>query len=153
MKHVMNLWKETLRYFVITTVLVLIVTATYITVFYGLESYVTVKVLWQTLFVSFLCSLSHILFYTRQNRLLGKKEYYFRWGLCYVYVNSVVLGFGCLFEWFDISSLPMVIAMMVAVIIVFLSIAAYVFWMDKKTSEEINQKLRERNAEDNESED
>ena len=62
MKHVMNLWKETLRYFVITTVLVLIVTATYITFFYGLEAYVTVKVLWQTLFVSFLCSLSHILF-------------------------------------------------------------------------------------------
>ena len=147
MKNAMNLLKETVRYFVIITVLVLFVSAAYITAFYGLDSYVTVKVLWQILFVSFLGSLSHILFRTRQNRTLSKKAYYFRWLLCYVYVNAVVLGFGWLFEWFDISSLPMVVVMLIAILVVFLVVTAFVFLMDTKTSEEINQKLKERNNE------
>lgn len=147
MKEIIHLLKETLRYFVIITVLVLFVSASYITVFYGLDSFVTVKVLWQILFVSFLGSLSHILFRTKENKVLTKKGYYVRWFLCYVYVNLMVLGFGWMFEWFDISSLPMVIGMLVAILVVFLVVAAFVFWMDAKTSEEINQKLKERNAE------
>lgn len=147
MKEVVHLLKETLRYFVIITVLVLFVSAGYITVFYGLDSFVTVKVLWQILFVSLLGSLSHILFRTKENKVLTKRGYYVRWLLCYVYINSMVLGFGWLFEWFDISSLPMVIGMLVAILVVFLVVAAFVFWMDAKTSEEINQKLKERNAE------
>ncbi|MBP3568458.1 MAG: hypothetical protein J6K04_04760 [Lachnospiraceae bacterium] len=147
MKDIIHLLKETLRYFVIITVLVLFVSASYITIFYGLDSFVTVKVLWQILFVSFLGSLSHILFRTKENKVLTKKGYYVRWLLCYVYVNIMVLGFGWLFEWFDISSLPMVIGMLVAILVVFLVVAAFVFWMDAKTSEEINQKLKERNAE------
>lgn len=153
MKNAMNLLKETLRYFVIITVLVLFVAASYITVFYGLDSYVTVKVLWQILFVSFLASLSYIFFRTKQGKTLSKKAFYFRWLLCYVYVNAAVLGFGWLFEWFDISSLSMVIGMLIAILFGFLGVAAFIFWMDTKTSEEINQKLRERNAENNEPED
>lgn len=147
MKEVTHLLKETLRYFVIITVLVLFVSASYITVFYGLDSFVTVKVLWQILFVSLLGSFSHILFRTKENKVLTKKGYYVRWLLCYVYVNLMVLGFGWLFEWFDISSLPMVFGMLIAILFVFLVVAAFVFWMDTKTSEEINRKLEERNAE------
>lgn len=147
MKEVMHLLKETLRYFVIIAVLILFVSASYITVFYGLDSFVTVKVLWEILFVSFLGSLSHILFRTKENKVLTKRRYYVRWLLCYVYVNAMVLSFGWWFEWFDISSLPMVIGMLVAILVVFLVVAAFVFLMDAKTSEEINQKLKERNAE------
>ena len=148
-----RLLKETMRYFMIITVIVLIASSVYITVFYGLDSYVTVKLLWQILAVSFLASLSHILFSTKQDRLLGKKEYYFRWLLCYLYVNVAVLGLGFLFQWFDISSLPMVAGMLLAVLLGFLTVAAVIFMMDTKTSEEINQKLRERNAENKEQED
>ena len=148
MKNAIYLLKETVRYFFIITVLVLIVSAGYVTFFYGLDSYVNVRMLWQILFVSFLGSLSHLLFHVRAGKTLGKAEYGFRWLLCYLYVNTVVLGFGFLFEWFDASSVPMVIGMLVAIVIVYLFVAAFVFWMDKKTTEEINEKLKERNSEE-----
>ena len=148
MKNAIYLLKETVRYFFIITVLVLIVSAGYVTFFYGLDSYVNVRMLWQILFVSFLGSLSRLLFHVREGKTLGKAEYGFRWLLCYIYVNTVVLGFGFLFEWFDASSVPMVIGMLVAIVIVYLFVAAFVFWMDKKTTEEINEKLKERNSDE-----
>ncbi len=148
-----QLLKETMRYFVIITVIVLIASSVYITAFYGLDAYVTVKLLWQILVVSLLASLSHILFHTKRDRLLSKKEYYFRWFLCYLYVNVAVLGLGFLFQWFDISSLSMVAGMLLAVLLGFLAVAAVIFLMDTKTSEEINRKLQERNAENKEQED
>lgn len=145
MKKVLYLLKETIRYFFVITVLVLFVSAGYVSVFWGLDSLVSVKLLWQILFVSFLGSLSHLLFRSKDNGVLSKKAYGLRWLFCYIYVNTMVLGFGFLFQWFDISSLPMVIGMLVAIAFVFLVVAAFVFWKDKKTSEEINQKLLERN--------
>lgn len=145
MKKTIHLLKETMRYFFIITVLVLLISACYISVFWGLDSLVSVQLLWQILFVSFLGSLSHLLFRSKDNKVLSKKAYGLRWLFCYIYVNAMVLGFGFLFQWFDISSVPMVIGMLVAIFLVFLTVMAFVFWMDKKTSEEINQKLLERN--------
>ena len=153
MKKAIQLVKETARYFMIITVLVLFVSASYISIFYGLDVHVTVKLLWQILFVSFLASLSHIFFRTEQGRTLSKNAYYIRWLLCYIYVNAAVLSFGWMFEWFDISSLPMVVGMLIAILFVFLAVATFVLWMDTKTSEEINRKLQERNAENKEQED
>ncbi len=144
MKNVLELLKETIRYFFIITVLVLMVTAAYISFFWGMDAHVSVAVLWQILLVSFLGSLSHLIFSTKKDRMLGKLEFWLRWLGCYLYVNAVVLGFGSWFQWFDRNSLPMVAGMLIAIGIVFLIVAAFVFWVDKKTSEEINRILKER---------
>lgn len=144
MKNILELLKETIRYFFIITVLVLMVTAGYISFFWGVDAQVNVAVLWQILFVSFLGSLSNLIFATKKERILSRLEFWLRWLGCYLYVNTVVLGFGSLFQWFDRNSLPMVAGMLVAIGSVFLVVAAVVFRVDKKTSEEINRILKER---------
>ncbi len=147
MKKIVQGLKETLKYFFVITVLILIAATVYISVFYGPEASVQVVFLWQILLVSFLSSLSWLMFYTRKNRMLGRKEYWLRWGLCYVYVNVVNLGFGIWFGWFELSSLPMVVGMLLCILIVYLTVAVAVYLVDTRTTQEINQKLQERNAE------
>ena len=134
MKNAIQLVKETARYFMIITVLVLFVSASYISIFYGLDVHVTVKLLWQILFVSFLASLSHIFFRTEQGRTLSKNAYYIRWLLCYIYVNAAVLSFGWMFEWFDISSLPMVVGMLIAILFLATGLlCAARLWLNRHT--------------------
>ena len=147
MKNVVLLLKETIRYFFIITVLVLIVTAGYISFFWGTDAHISVAVLWQILLVSFLGSLSNLIFATKNNRILGRLEFWLRWVGCYLYVNTIVLGFGSFFQWFDRNSLPMVVGMLIAIGIVFLLVAVVVFQVDKRTSEEINRILKQREEE------
>ncbi|MBP3610314.1 MAG: hypothetical protein J6J42_08270 [Lachnospiraceae bacterium] len=144
MKNIAELLKGTIHYFFIITVLVLVVTAGYISFFWGIDAQISVAVLWQILLVSFLGSLSNIIFATKKNRMLGRLEFWLRWAGCYLYVNMVVLGFGSFFQWFDRNSLPMVVGMLIAIGIVFLIVAVVVFQVDKKTSDEINRILKQR---------
>ena len=51
-----------------------------------------------------------------------------------------------MFGWFDISSLPMVAGMLLCILLVVLTVALVVYLVDSRTTEEINQKLQERNA-------
>jgi len=152
MKKLVQELKEAMKYFFMITVLILIAATIYISVFYGPGASVQVIFLWQILLVSFLSSLSRMMFYARENRTLGRKEYWFRWFLCYGYVNVVNLGFGLCFGWFDVSSLPMLAGMLVCILLVFLTVALVVYLVDSKTTQEINQKLKERNVESEEEE-
>lgn len=138
--------KDTLHYFSIITVAVIIVAASYITVFFGAQADIDVRLLWQILIVSLFCSFSHLWFCHNDKRELGKKEYLFRWFLCYIYVNVVVLGFGFGFRWFEPSNIFMVIGMLVGIIVAFAIIGGCIFILDLRTSNEINQKLQERNG-------
>lgn len=144
--------KETMKYFFMITVLILVAATIYISVFYGAHAAVQIVFVWQLLVVSFLSSLSRLWFYTREKRPLGKKEFRIRWILCYSYVNAVTLGFGLWFGWFDVSNLPMVAGMLLCILGVFLTVGFVVYLLDSKTSQEINQKLQERNANRNEEE-
>ena len=146
MKKIAEVVKETMKYFFMVTVLILIASTIYVSVFYGSDAYVQVNFLWQIMLAAFLSSLSRLLFYTRQNRNLGKKEYWIRWFLCYGYVNAVNLGLGLWFGWFDLSSFPMVAGMFICILLVFLTVAVVVYLVDSGTTKEINQKLQERNA-------
>ena len=146
MKKVIEVFNETMKYFFMITVLILIASSVYVTIFYGADASVQVVFLWQIMLAAFLSSLCRLLFYTRQNRTMGKTEYWVRWFLCYGYVNVVNLGLGFLFGWFDMSSLPMVAGMLLCILLVFLTVALVVYLVDSRTTEEINQKLQERNA-------
>lgn len=146
----MNKWVEHIKmimhYFAIVTVAVMIVAACYITVFYGTHTYLEVSILWQILSVSFLTSLSYLFFQSRDEREPEKKQFWIRFFAAYIYVNAVVLGLGLCYEWFSMSSLPMVIGMFVTVIVAYLLIMGFVFLVDLRTTDQINQKLRERNG-------
>lgn len=146
MNRLIECTKMVFHYFTIITVASMVVAASYITIFYGSHVEVEVTILWQILFVAFLCSLS-CLFFGMGKKELSRKQFWFRWIICYVYVNIVVLGFGTCFAWFQLSSLPMLMGMMFAIIIAFVIIALLIFLIDLKTTDEINQKLRERNGE------
>jgi len=146
MKKLVELFNETMKYFFMITVLILVASSVYVSVFYGFDASVQVVFLWQIMLAAFLSSLSRLLFYTRHNRTMGKAEYWIRWIFCYGYVNVVNLGLGFLFGWFDISNLPMVAGMLLCILLVYLTVAIVVYLVDSRTTEEINQKLQERNA-------
>ena len=150
MEKAAQIFKETMKYFFLITVLILIASTVFISVFYGPDASVQIVFLWQILLVAFLSSLSRFFFCTRGNRTIGKKEYWLRWVLCYAYVNLVNLGFGIWFGWFELSSLPMVLGMLLCILCVYLIVAVAVYWVDTGTSREINRKLQERNAENGE---
>lgn len=137
-----------LYYFAVTTVVVMIITASFITIFHGKDVHLSVNLLWQILLVSFLSSSSHAFFYTKNGKMLSGKSYVIRWAITYIYVNVVVLGLGYLFSWFNPQSMPMVIGMLLAIPCAFAMIFGATFWIDKKTADEINQKLSERNKEE-----
>lgn len=145
----MNKWvedlKNILRYFTIITVAIMVVSASYISVFYGVSARVEVTLLWQILLVAFLCAFSCLFFKTKKGQLKSG-AFVLRWFICYIYVNVVVMISGVCFEWFDPGSLPMLIGMVVAILIAFAFIAVIVFLIDLKTTDEINRKLRERNG-------
>ena len=132
--------------FTVVTVAVMVAAASYVTIFYGPYAHVEIILLWQIIFASFLCSLSP-LFFGIGKKELDKRKFGIRCFGAYIYVNIVVLGLGVGFKWFDISSLPMVIGMLLAVLVAFVFVIAVLFFIDLKTTDEINRKLRERNGE------
>ena len=132
--------------FTIVTVAVMVAAATYVTNFYGAHANVEIILLWQIMLVSFLCSLSQFLCGLGKKEL-SKKQFCIRCFGAYIYVNVVVLGLGLKFKWFDSSSLPMIIGMLFAVMVAFLFVVAVIFFIDLKTTDEINRKLKERNGE------
>lgn len=147
MKKILECLKWVLHYFPVITVVVMIVSAGYVTFFWGADENVSIALLWQILLVSLICSGSPLFFCQRKPKEMGKGEFWFRWVLCYIYVNVVVLGFGIGFKWFEPSKLPMVIGMLLAIAIAFVIIAGFVFLVDMKTADAMNQKLKERNKE------
>lgn len=134
-----------LYYFAVTTVVIMIVAASYITIFWEADAAISVSLLWQILLVAFMTSLAHLFFGHEGEKELSGIKYVIRLGMSYIYVNIVVLGLGYLFSWFDLQRMPMVIGMLLTVPCAFGIIVGTTFWIDLKTADEINQKLRERN--------
>ena len=124
--------------FAFVTTAVTFVTAVYITMFWGPVS-LTVDILWQILFVSFLCSLGILLY---PNRECSPKAALLITALHYVLVNVVVLGCGLWFEWFYIDNLPMVSGMLFIIALVFVLVSAAMWSRDRRIAASINEKLK-----------
>lgn len=60
----------------------------------------------------------------------------------YVLTNAVVLGCGLWFQWFYIDNLPMVLAMLMAIAVVFVLVSAVMWRRGKKQAELMNERLR-----------
>jgi len=99
-----------------------------------------VSLLWQIMFVSFLCSLGTLMY--PEKRIDGRKRRLLVF-LHYVEVNAVVLGFGIYFHWFSIQYLPHVIGMLVIINIVFLCVSMVEWRRAKEMAELMNRRLAE----------
>ena len=128
--------REVLRCFVYVTSCVILATAIYIGIFYR-ES---MEILWQILLVSFLCSLG-ILFYP--DRAMSKREAILRILLHYVEVNTVVLGCGVWFEWFDIRNPWMLMGMLILITIVFIVVSWLQWKRESRLAALLNTRLEE----------
>ena len=135
----MKKWKDLLFTFACVTTCVVFVTAVYITIFWPPVSFGT-EILWQILFVSFLCSLG-IFFYPEQET--RKKMVWIPLLIHYIEVNVVVLGCGIWFGWFYADSLPMVLGMVIAIALVFLLISVISWNRGKRMAALMNERLKE----------
>lgn len=124
--------------FVCVTTCVLFVTALYITVFWK-QAVLGVEILWQILSVSFLCSI--VTFFYPQ-REIGKKAMMILYVGHYVLTNGIVLGCGMWFGWFYADNLPMVLAMLLAIAVIFVMVSVVAWRRGKQQAALMNERLR-----------
>lgn len=115
------------------------VSAVYITIFWPQAS-LGVEILWQILFVSFLCSLGIFIYPERE---VSGKMTFLLYVLHYVVTNVVVLGCGIWFEWFYADDFPMVLGMVVIIALVFLLVSVVVWNRGRRMAALMNERLKE----------
>lgn len=123
---------------------VILATAVFITLFMP-EVELDVNILWQIMFVSFLCSLGELMY--SEKRIDERKRRLLVF-LHYVEVNAVVLGFGMYFHWFSIQYLPHVIVMLLIINIIFLCVSMIEWRRAKEMAGLMNRRLAENRKED-----
>ena len=78
--------------------------AVFISVFEGFDAQISVKILWQILAVSAVCSVPVLMFDSDASKELSKKGMFARQLLYFIFVNIAVLGLGKIFEWFSFQN-------------------------------------------------
>lgn len=130
--------------FVKITTGILFVAAVYISVFYGWEEELQVKILWQILALALICTLGSFVLPVDGEREISRKSMLIRIVIYYVYVNVVVLFCGFSFQWFSFHNLKQVLGMIVAIAFVYLAIAIFSSWLGYREAEQMNRKLEGR---------
>lgn len=125
------------------TTFVVLAAAVYIGVFWGADTELSVVILWQILIVSGICSLVSLVPMNGEKEL-SKASLLFRNALSYAYINIVVLGFGFYFNWFYFSNWKMVLGMEICILMVFIAVMLTEYFIEYKTAEKMNEKLKER---------
>ena len=126
------------------TVGVVISAAVFITVFWGSDTEISIRILWQTLAVSFVCSLGILIFPGEGEQELSKKRMFVYRILCFLFENATVLGLGFLFGWFQFTNLKMVFLMELLIIGVFAAVCGISYFTEYVTAQSMNQKLKEK---------
>lgn len=137
--------KSILNTFAYVTTGVLVGTAIYIKIFWG-NPQLSVETLWQILAVSFLCSLGNIIYINKQIELDDnslKKQLLIRIVAHYLYINSIVIGFGFVFDWFHWYRVDMMISISLMIFVIYVIIWFINFMRDKELANQLNEKLRE----------
>ena len=130
--------KTVLFCFACITTCVVFVTAVYITIFWK-QAMLGVEILWQILFVSFLCSLGILI---HPEREVSMKTTILITVLHYIEVNVVVMGCGLWFEWFYPDNLPMVFGMLFIIALVFVLVSFVMWARDRSVAAHINERLK-----------
>lgn len=132
--------------FACVTTCVVFATAIFITLFWENASLGT-EILWQILFVSFLCSLGQFFY---PDKVTSKKLSACFFFLHYLTVNIIVLGCGIWFEWFYLENLTMVLGMLVLIALTFLLVTVIVWKRTAYMAEIMNERLKEYQMEEEE---
>ena len=114
--------KEILFTFACVTTMVLIGSATYITIFWK-DAVLDYNILWQLIFTDILCSVGNVLY---------PKE-----------CNVIVLGAGFFFEWFSPDNLYMICSLVFMIAVIFLTVSLLLQYYYKKKAEVMNERLQE----------
>ena len=128
--------------FVKITLGVVFASAVFVSVFFGLEEQVNVKLLWQILIVSAVCSIPILMFSTDGEKEISKKGMFVRRLFYFLFVNITVLGLGNLFEWFSFQNPHMVLLMEILIIIVYAVVSTVCYLNDRATAQNMNERLQ-----------
>lgn len=96
---------------------------------------------WQIAVISILCALSSIFLFPDKD--ISKKELIIRTVLHLLSVYIIVIGFGALWKWLDLSNITTVILMALFILFVYIIVWIIILIYEKHTSEQLNKKLRE----------
>ena len=120
---------------------VLIAAAVFISVFEGFDAQISVKILWQILAVSAVCSVPVLMFDSDASKELSKKGMFVRQLLYFIFVN--IVGLGKIFEWFSFQNFSMVLFMEVLIIAVYAVVNIICYLSDRADAQSMNKKLLE----------
>ena len=110
---------------------------------WGLEAQISVRILWQILLVSAVCSIPILMYPDEEGKELSKQGMIARQIIYFVYINCAVLGLGRAFGWFYFNKAKMVVLMEVLIIGVYVMVNLIVYVNDHMVAESMNQKLKE----------
>lgn len=118
---------------------VVLATAFFATVWNGAKT-IDAMVLWQMPLVSFLCSVT--VFIYPWDRNMTKPQVVGLTAVHYFLINVIVLGAGYLFYWYDVKSIWNVLAMMLAIALIFGIVCATSWKKSVKEAVQMNEKLK-----------
>lgn len=149
MKQIIEQLQALLSVFTRITAAVTFVCAVYISVFWGTDAQLDVRILWQILIASGLCSMCSLFLFEKEEQR-SKRAQQMRIAVGFLYVNVVIFLCGFWFEWFYLSDWGMLIGMEICIIMAYAAVTAVSYFTDYKTAEEMNRKLQERNKNEDE---
>lgn len=141
MDRVIKSLKGIISLFTKITTLVIIVTAIYIMIFWGEDTILGVKILWQIIVVSGICSLGYLILPDEEQKEVSKASMLLRHIALFLYVNIIVMGSGIYFEWFYTTNWKMILGMLTCIVIVFVIITSVSYFVNNKIAEQMNKKL------------
>ncbi len=136
----MNVLKATARTFVYVLTGSILSTATFLQVF-APEVTFTVMLLWQVIAMSVAGALGTLIFYTSKE--IGKKQMMLRTFLHYAYINIIVFSTAFLCGWVDLEHKASVFVLFLLIAAVYCGVSMAMMKKEKKTAEDMNERLRE----------
>lgn len=123
-------------------------TACYITIFWGWDKTLDVRLLWQMMGTVLLSSTGGV--FIRGNREgLSKRKMFIKNLIGFLYVMGVILLCGLYFDWFDPYDWKMVLAMVLLIITGYFVVCAVSFHAAVQEAELMNEKLTEQEHREN----
>ena len=122
---------------------VLFASAIYISALWGFDAKISVKILWQIIVVSAICSLPNLMYPVNGEKELSKKGMVIRQIIYFLFVNCTVLGLGRAFGWFYFKNAKMVVLMEILIIGVYVVMNLAAYMNDKMVANDMNRKLKE----------
>ena len=117
--------------------------AFYISVIWGLDAHISVKVLWEGLIVSGVCTIPMLMFPADDEKELSKNGMLIRRIIYFIFVNCAVLGLGWLFGWFYIEKPAMVAFMEFLIIFVYVAVNAVIYISENAEAKNMNKRLED----------